>query len=179
MVARNMQRSWNKYTKKYGAPSWLHSKKIIQGCTVKKKDNIITMYVNAKYDKVTCEFIWEEIMHFRNLCNKWWRTCCSKRRFFGKLNEVIVEIGNSREILIAGDFNSWTGEKINNLVVGPFGEEVINANGDKLIDICEQNWLKILNGYSKHKRIHQYSWHQDTKELRSIIDTLLPDKILV
>ena len=25
----------------------------------------------------------------------------------------------------------------------PFGEEVINDNGDKLIDICEQNSLKI------------------------------------
>ena len=47
-----------------------------------------------------------------------------KEEFFGKLNKVIVEIGNSREILIAGDFNSRTGKKINNLVVGPFGEDV-------------------------------------------------------
>jgi len=31
------------------------------------------------------------------------------------------------------------GEKINNLVVGPFGEEAINDNDDRLIDICEQN----------------------------------------
>jgi len=30
--------------------------------------------------------------------------------------------------------------------VGPFGEEVINDNGDKLIDICEKNSLQILNG---------------------------------
>ena len=57
--------------------------------------------------------------------------------------------------------------------MGPFGEEVINYNGDKLIDICEQNSLKILNGYFKHKRIHQYTWHQDTKELRSIIDYII------
>jgi len=54
------------------------------------------------------------------------------------LNEVIAEIGNSKEILIAGDFNSRTGEKINNHVVGLFGEEVINDNGDKLIDACEK-----------------------------------------
>jgi len=47
--------------------------------------------------------------------------------------------------------------------VGPFGEEIINDNGDKLVDICEQNSLKILNGYFKH--IHQYTWHQDTQEL--------------
>ena len=72
-----------------------------------------------------------------------------KEDFLGKLNEVLVEIGNSRKILIARDFNSRTGKKINNLLVGSFGEEVINDNGDKLIDICEQNSLKILNGYFK------------------------------
>jgi hypothetical protein len=33
-----------------------------------------------------------------------------KEDFWGKLNEVIVEIGNSEEILIAGDFNSRTGK---------------------------------------------------------------------
>ena len=54
--------------------------------------------------------------------------------------------------------------------MGPFGEEVINDNGDKLIEICEQNSLKILNGYFKHKRIYQYTWHHDTQELRYIID---------
>ena len=34
-----------------------------------------------------------------------------KEDFLGKLNEVIIAIGNSRVILIAGDFNSRTGEK--------------------------------------------------------------------
>jgi hypothetical protein len=57
--------------------------------------------------------------------------------------------------------------------VGPFGEKVINDNGDKLVDICEQNSLKILNGYFKHKSIHQYTWHQDTQERRSIIDYII------
>jgi endonuclease/exonuclease/phosphatase family metal-dependent hydrolase len=90
-----------------------------------------------------------------------------------KLDEVIAEIGNFREILIALDFNSRTGRKINNQVVGPFGEEITNDNGDKLNDVCEQNSLKILNGYFKHKRIHQYTWHQDTLELKSIIDYII------
>ena len=53
--------------------------------------------------------------------------------------------------------------------MGRFGEEVINDNGVKFIDICEQSSVNILNGYFEHKRIHQYTWHQDTQELRSII----------
>ena len=30
-----------------------------------------------------------------------------------------------------------------------------------------------MNGYFKRKRIHQYTWHQDTQELRSIIDDII------
>ena len=74
---------------------------------------------------------------------------------------------------MAGDFSSRIGKQINNQVVGPFGEEIINDNGDKLIDVCEQNSLKILNGYFKHKKIHQYTWHQDALELKSIIDYII------
>jgi hypothetical protein len=79
-----------------------------------------------------------------------------KKYFLGKLNEVIAKIGNSKEILMAGDFNSRTVTKINNHIVGPFGEEVINDNNDKLIVVYEQNSLKVLNGYFKRKKIHQY-----------------------
>ena len=68
------------------------------------------------------------------------------------------------------------GNKINDLSVVPFGDEIINDNGDKLIDICEKNSLKILNRYFKHKMIHQYTWHQDTQELRFIIDYIIARK---
>ena len=57
--------------------------------------------------------------------------------------------------------------------MGPYGEEAINDNGDRLIDICEQNSLKFLNWYFQHKKIHQYTWHQDTQELRSLIDYII------
>jgi hypothetical protein len=84
-----------------------------------------------------------------------------KEDFWGKLNEVIAEIGISRELLIAGNFNSRKGEKISNLVVGPFGEEVISDNGDKLIDICEHNTKRYISthgtknaGAKIHNRLH-------------------------
>ena len=30
-----------------------------------------------------------------------------------------------------------------------------------------------MNGYFKHKKIHQYTWHQDTLELKSIINYII------
>ena len=40
-------------------------------------------------------------------------------------------------------------------------------------------WTKFIENFEwffKHKRIHQYTWHQDTKELRSIIDYIIARK---
>ena len=37
--------------------------------------------------------------------------------------------------------------------------------------------IKILNGYFKHKKIHQYIRHQDTLQLKSIIDYIIARQI--
>ena len=90
-----------------------------------------------------------------------------KEEFYTKLNGIIAEIGNSREIIMAGDFNGRTGRQIKNQVVGPYGEERVTDNGERLISFCVQNSLKILNGFFQHKEIHKYTRTQDTR--RSII----------
>ena len=57
--------------------------------------------------------------------------------------------------------------------MGPYGEEAINDNGDRLIDICKQKSLTILNGFFQHKRTHQHTWHQESQELITIIDYII------
>lgn len=46
----------------------------------------------------------------------------------------------------------------------------LNNNRERLITICEQNELKILNGYFQHKEIHKYTWRRDTRNQKSIVD---------
>lgn len=96
-----------------------------------------------------------------------------KDQFFTKLNDVIGEIGNSREILLLGDFNSRTGQSRNSKIVSLYGEDQINDNGERLIEVCEYNNLTITNGFFKHKEIHQYTWIQPTRNLKSIIDYII------
>nr|XP_018901479.1 PREDICTED: craniofacial development protein 2-like [Bemisia tabaci] len=72
-----------------------------------------------------------------------------------------------------GDLNSRTGRRGNCKVVGPFGEDAVNDNGDRLIDICSQMEMKILNGFFQHKDIHKYTWVQPTRGLKSIIDYVI------
>lgn len=96
-----------------------------------------------------------------------------KDEFFEKLNSVITDIGNSREIIVLGDLNGRTGRKKGNAVVGEHGEDTINDNGTRLIDICEHNYLKILNGYYQHKDIHKYTWIEEARQRKSIIDYII------
>jgi len=84
-----------------------------------------------------------------------------------------VNIGAAREMILLGDFNGHTGTKVNNQVVGSYGETRINDSGEHLIDLCESHNLRITSGYFKHKRIHKYTWEQHTRNLKSIIDYII------
>jgi hypothetical protein len=66
-----------------------------------------------------------------------------------------------------GDMN---GRKTGDTVVGSFGEEKVNENGERLIKLCSQTSLKIWNGVFNHKNIHKYTWEQLTKKFKTIID---------
>ena len=95
-----------------------------------------------------------------------------KDEFYEKLNETLINIGTTREIILLGVFNGHTGTKMNNQVVGTYGE-TINDNGEHLIDLCESHNLRIRNGYFKHKMIHKYMWEQHTRKLKSAIDYII------
>ncbi|XP_057663198.1 uncharacterized protein LOC130898146 [Diorhabda carinulata] len=86
-------------------------------------------------------------------------TVNNKDDYFECLSEEISKVGTSREVIILGDLNARTGKKIDDqMIVGRFGEEVTNDNGNRLITLCQQNTLKILNGFFQHKMIHKYTW---------------------
>ncbi|XP_044745272.1 uncharacterized protein LOC123307119 [Coccinella septempunctata] len=93
-----------------------------------------------------------------------------KESFFETLNDVIGRIGDSREIIMMGDFNSRTGRSPDSDIIGPYGEEQVNDNGNRLIQLCETNNSKITNGFFQHRNIHRYTWVQPTRGLKSIID---------
>lgn len=86
------------------------------------------------------------------------------------LQEQIRKIKQRDEIIVAGDLNGRTGKRANDNTVGSFGEETVNDNDERLIEMCQLENLKILNGFYKHRDIHKYTWTQETRKLKSIID---------
>lgn len=128
------------------------------------EENLIKININLHGYRITILWVYalseDELSH-------------NKDEFFNKLNWLIEEIGNTRKVIVAGDFNSRTGRQTGSKIIGPFGENIVNDNGKRLIDICEQNSLKILNGFYQYREIHKYIWHQDTLLQKSIIDYII------
>jgi len=93
-----------------------------------------------------------------------------KEEFYENLSSEITKTGNSRKIILLGDFDGRTGKKRKDNVVGQFGEDTTNDNGNRLISIAQQHDLKILNGFFQRPWIHKYTWILNRRRLKSIID---------
>lgn len=96
-----------------------------------------------------------------------------KEEFLEKLTLLLNTVGNNKEVILMGDFNGRVGSSLSDNIIGRHGEEVINDNGLRLKEVCDQYRLKILNGFFQHKNIHKYTWIQTTKGLKSIIDYII------
>ena len=68
-----------------------------------------------------------------------------------------MKVAAGREINLMGDLNGKTGRRSNCKVVEPFGEDTENDNGDRLIEICNQYEMRILNSFFQQKDIHKYT----------------------
>ena len=66
-----------------------------------------------------------------------------KNEFFTNLNKEIVKSGSGRQLILMGDMNGRIGRKNGDTVVGNFGEDMVNDNGERLIELCTQTSLKI------------------------------------
>lgn len=87
----------------------------------------------------------EEVASFKNLTAK------SNERLYQGIQ--IIEFGKKEEDNIVENFN----------------KDVISNNGGRLIALPEQDIMKIMKGFFKHRDI-QDTWRRQTRGLRSIID---------
>ncbi len=57
-----------------------------------------------------------------------------------------------------GDLYGRVGSRVEQRdIVGRFGEEVVNDNGESCLKLCRGSELMVLNGWFPHKRLHKLS----------------------
>jgi ribosomal protein S7 len=79
-----------------------------------------------------------------------------------------------------GDLNARVGvieHSTSPHTVGPFATDLLNSNGERLIEFCLINNLVISNTFFQHKSIHQKSWmHPGSKQWHTLDYTLVNQK---
>ncbi len=96
-------------------------------------------------------------------------------KFWEDLRQVLKKFENVRRIFLLGDFNARVGNTEIAGVVGKYGVEGVNENGQYLMGICAERGLFLLNTF-QHKMIHRYTWARGNE--RSMIDYIALDNRL-
>ena len=62
------------------------------------------------------------------------------------------------KLCLLGDMNAKVGDREVRDVVGRFGLEGNNENGDGLIELCREKGLKIMNTWFRKRDINKVTW---------------------
>lgn len=78
-----------------------------------------------------------------------------KNNFYNNLHDQTNSKYRRYQINNIDDLNARTGSEKQSIIIGPYGEQQVNDNGRRLIYLYENNNLKVMNGFYKHKNIHE------------------------
>lgn len=105
--------------------------------------------------------------------------------FYSMLSSVISKVKRRDEVYVMGDMNAKVASARPNQdgPVGCYSKHTVgNANGDRLIELCEDHNLIICNTLFKHRMHHRSTWfadglvHSDGKPVRNMIDYIMVKK---
>ena len=99
----------------------------------------------------------------------------AKDQFYSTVQAALEDIPGHDVLLLMGDFNARVGG--NNLdrerTMGKHGEGECTDNGERLIDLCEENDLVIGGTLFQHKTIHKLTWTSPDGRTKSQIDHII------
>ena len=97
--------------------------------------------------------------------------------FYQQLQNVVDNINAKHKIIVLGDLNARIGNDVIPGIKQKNNEEIINENGEALIDFCSRNELRINNTYFPHKDQHKYTFNNNRGQ-RSMIDFIITNRTI-
>jgi hypothetical protein len=80
------------------------------------------------------------------------------RPFYKQLQKEVDKNNKSGNLIISGNLNARVGSQPIPDLVGTFGEDCINRNGQILTEFASFDDLKITNNFFRKTDIHKYAW---------------------
>ena len=99
--------------------------------------------------------------------------------FWMDLNECIESLQKRGKVVVVGDMNAKVGCEERERVVGKYGVDGVNENGEHLVGMCAERGLFLANTFFQHKDIHKYTWRRgegSVWEQKSLIDFIVIDE---
>jgi len=95
--------------------------------------------------------------------------------FYGKLQDTIAGIPKGDIIIVMGDIDAKVEEPTSNYM-GKYGLGKRNDAGERLIEFCESNELRITNTWLPQPKRRLYTWTSPGGKYRNQIDYILINK---
>ncbi len=129
------------------------------------------MWMTVKIGMVKCAFV----CVYAPVNEKGMKGKMKLEKFWEDLGQLLKKFENVR-IFVLGNMNARVGSTEIGGVVGKYGVEGVNENGQYLVAICTERGPLLSNTFFQHKMIHRYSWARGDE--RSLIDYIAVDNRL-
>ena len=132
-------------------------------------DRILTARFHSKYAKLTVVICYSPTEDSEEE---------EKEVFYDQLQKTVEDTPVHDVLLLLGDFNAKVGtnNEGKERVMGKQGCGIINGNGSRLVNFCEDNNLVIGGTIFQHKNIHKLTWTSPDGQTRNQIDHALINK---
>jgi hypothetical protein len=126
-------------------------------------ERIISARFNSKYVKLTIIQIYSPTNDAKEE---------EKDEFYEQLQKEISLTPKHDMIILMGDANARVGSDNTNhkRTLGKEGQGIMNENGERLVNLCEENDLVVGGTLFKHKDIHKYTWGSPNNRDKNQID---------
>ncbi|CAI9716197.1 Hypothetical predicted protein [Octopus vulgaris] len=94
-------------------------------------------------------------------------------QFYAEIQGAIEETPRTDVVYILGDFNANNGEKAEADIVGKFGLGERNEVGDRLVQFCQEQNMRLTNTWFRQPRRRLYTWTSPSGQYRNQIDNIL------
>ncbi|XP_044749781.1 uncharacterized protein LOC123310378 [Coccinella septempunctata] len=100
-----------------------------------------------------------------------------REEFYDQSQGVVESIPQRKPVIMLGDFNARIGNEVLPGIKQRFNEDVLNYNGELLVNMCALNELRINNTFFDHKPQYKYTF-SNTRGQQSMIDYIITNRCL-